>query len=106
MGGSPSVGPRKCVLHIRLSAVDALSFGGSSQSFPVPPMRSLRGCGSVPADCWSSETRCGPGMTASRSLARFDYWVKDVHGWTGRVRRPDGEYVWIKAADLRPMGDE
>jgi|SRR5918993_3678127 hypothetical protein len=36
----------------------------------------------------------------------LDYWVKDVHGWTGRVRRPDGEYVWIKAADLRAMKDE
>ena len=36
----------------------------------------------------------------------LDYWVRDVHGWTGRVCRPDGEYVWIKAADLRAMKDE
>ena len=32
---------------------------------------------------------------------QLDYWVKDVHGWTGRVRRSDGDYVWIKATDLR-----
>jgi hypothetical protein len=38
-------------LHICLSAVDAQSSVGSSQSLPVPPMSSLRGCGSVPAAC-------------------------------------------------------
>jgi predicted nucleic acid-binding protein len=45
---------RKYVLHIRLSAVHAYSSVGSSQSLPVPPMSSLRGCGSVPAACWSN----------------------------------------------------
>ena len=36
------------------------------------------------------------------AAGQLDYWVKDRDGWCGRVRHPDGEYVWIKAGDLRP----
>jgi hypothetical protein len=32
---------------------------------------------------------------------RLDWWVKERGRWMGRVRRPDGRQVWIKAADLR-----
>jgi hypothetical protein len=32
----------------------------------------------------------------------IDWWVKERGKWMGRVRRPDGRQVWIKAADLRP----
>jgi hypothetical protein len=31
----------------------------------------------------------------------LDYWVKEEREWWGRVRRPYGRQVWIRASDLR-----
>lgn len=31
----------------------------------------------------------------------LDYWVREDMEWLGRVRDPDGRYVWIRASDLR-----
>jgi hypothetical protein len=31
----------------------------------------------------------------------LDWWVKERQQWFGRVRGPDGQQRWVKAADLR-----
>jgi hypothetical protein len=36
----------------------------------------------------------------------LDWWVKERRKWMGRVRRPDGRQVWIKATDLRPTKED
>ena len=44
-----------------------------------------------------------PVASATRTAAgELDYWVLERSEWWGRVRGPDGHYVWIKASDLRP----
>ena len=45
-------------------------------------------------------------QSATLSAAgELDYWVKERHEWWGRVRRPDGHFVWTRASDLRPASD-
>ena len=31
----------------------------------------------------------------------LDAWVRENGAWTGRVRQPDGTFVWIRRPDLR-----
>lgn len=40
------------------------------------------------------------------AAGQLDYWVKERHGWYGRVRGPDGHHVWVKAENLRPVKEE
>ena len=40
------------------------------------------------------------------AAGELDYWVRERSEWWGRVRGPDGHYVWIKASDLRPAKEE
>jgi hypothetical protein len=35
------------------------------------------------------------------AVGKLDYWVKEEREWWGRVRRPDGHQMWIRASDLR-----
>ena len=35
------------------------------------------------------------------AAGELDYWVKERFEWWGRVRGPNGQPVWIRAADLR-----
>ena len=31
----------------------------------------------------------------------LDAWVRENGDWTGRIRQPDGTFVWIRRTDLR-----
>ena len=49
-----------------------------------------------------------PPIAGSGDLSaagELDYWVKERFEWWGRVRGPDGQPVWIRAADLLESGD-
>jgi hypothetical protein len=35
------------------------------------------------------------------AAGELDYWVRERFEWWGRIRAPDGQYVWVKASDLR-----
>jgi len=44
-----------------------------------------------------------PVESASWTAAgELDYWVRERAEWWGRVRCPDGDFVWIRSAELRP----
>jgi hypothetical protein len=36
----------------------------------------------------------------------LDWWVRELREWLGRVRGADGRQRWIKAADIRPAGEQ
>ncbi len=47
-----------------------------------------------------------PVESATWSAAgELDYWVRERFEWWGRVRAPDGQLVWIRAAGLRRAKD-
>jgi hypothetical protein len=41
-----------------------------------------------------------------QAAGELDYWVRERSEWWGRVRGPDGQPVWIRAADLRQAKDD
>jgi hypothetical protein len=62
--------------------LDPTQYGEADRREVDPPIQ-------VEAAIWS------PG-------GQLDWWVKERGKWMGRVRRPGGRQVWIKATDLRP----
>jgi hypothetical protein len=36
------------------------------------------------------------------AAGELDYWVRERAEWWGRVSCPDGDFVWIRSAELRP----